>query len=101
MIRAEISAESEPLRQPSSTITARRVLATEAMIVASSSGRRLRRSITSALDALRSQRLGRLQRLEERSAIGDQADIAALAPHRRAVMSTGARRSRRSAPVML
>jgi tRNA U34 5-methylaminomethyl-2-thiouridine-forming methyltransferase MnmC len=49
MIRAEISAESDPLRQPSSTITARRVLPTEAMIVASSSGRRLRRSITSAL----------------------------------------------------
>jgi tRNA U34 5-methylaminomethyl-2-thiouridine-forming methyltransferase MnmC len=49
MIRAEISAESDPLRQPSSTITARRVLPTEAMIVASSSGRSVRRSMTSAL----------------------------------------------------
>ncbi len=47
-MRALISAEILPLRHPSSTITARWVLATEARNVASSSGRRVRRSITSA-----------------------------------------------------
>ena len=48
MIRALISAERLPLRQPSSTITARWVRRTEPMNVASSSGRRVRRSMTSA-----------------------------------------------------
>ena len=48
MMRMPISADRLPLRQPSSMITARRVLATDAIIVASSSGLRLRKSITSA-----------------------------------------------------
>ena len=48
MMRVQISAARLPLRQPSSTITARRVLATDASMVASSSGRRLRKSMTSA-----------------------------------------------------
>ena len=39
IIRAQISAARLPLRQPSSTMTARRVLATEATMVRSSSGR--------------------------------------------------------------
>ncbi len=47
-IRVQISAEMLPLRHPSSTMMARRVLLTDAMIVASSSGRKLRRSMTSA-----------------------------------------------------
>jgi hypothetical protein len=52
------------------------------MIVASSSGLSVRRSMTSALDPLGFQRLGRLQRLVKRSAIGDQADVGPLAPDR-------------------
>ena len=47
-IRVQISAARLPLRQPSSTMIARRVLVTEAMIVWSSSGRKVRRSMTSA-----------------------------------------------------
>jgi hypothetical protein len=48
MMRMPTSAAKLPLRHPSSTMTACRVFVTEAMIVASSSGRKLRRSITSA-----------------------------------------------------
>jgi len=48
MMRAVISAEMLPLFQPSSTISARWVFATEAMIAGVSSGRSVRRSTTSA-----------------------------------------------------
>ena len=48
MMRMPTSAAKLPLRHPSSMMTACRVLATDVMMVASSSGRRLRKSITSA-----------------------------------------------------
>ena len=47
-MRAEISAPIPAKRQPSSITTARLVLATDARIVASSSGRMVRGSTTSA-----------------------------------------------------
>jgi hypothetical protein len=62
-MRAAISAERLPLRQPSSTITARCVRAPRPRIVASSSGRSTRRSITSASMPSAASSLGRRERL--------------------------------------
>ena len=76
MICALISAARLPVRQPSSTITTRCVFATDASTVSMSSGRSERRSITSALDALGGELLGRLERLPERAAVGDEGHVA-------------------------
>ena len=58
-----ISAAKLPLRQPSSMMTARRVLATEAMMVASSSGRKAAQIDHLGLDVVGGKRGRRLERL--------------------------------------
>ena len=90
MMRALISAARLPVRQPSSTMTARRVRATDARIVASSSGRSVRRSITSAsMPSLRERRRG-VERLAERAAVRDERHVATAPPDRRALDLDGA-----------
>ena len=75
--RATISADRLPLRQPSSTITTRRVLRTDATIVFMSSGRSVRRSMTSASMPSLRKRVGRGQSLVQRRAIRDDRHVAA------------------------
>ncbi len=62
-------------------ITARWVRMTESTMATVSSGRRVRRSRTSALISISSQSLGGFKRLGERTAISYQAHVGAGPPH--------------------
>ena len=101
-IRAAISAEMDPLRQPSSTITARCVRRTDSMIVSSSSGRSVRRSITSASMPPSASSAAAASATAQRAAVGDQRDVVARARRIAArVMSTGPASSGSSADVVV
>ena len=79
VIRSEIPAPRPQYGQSSSTITARWVLRIEASSVSRSSGRIVRRSITSASISSPASLLGGGERRLERARIGDQRDVGARA----------------------
>ena len=74
-----------PLRQPSSTTTRGASCAPSRGSVSSSSGRSVRRSMTSASMPVGRERVGGRERLRQRAAVGDERDVAAWAPDRRAI----------------
>ena len=83
MTRARTSPAHPPVSGPSSTTTMRFVFATEASTVGMSSGRSVRRSMTSAAMPSAGELIGRLERLVHAVHRGDDRDVRALAARRR------------------
>ena len=85
MMRALISAERLPLRQPSSTTTARWVRVTERQDRVGVERAQRAQVDHLGVDAVGGQHLGGVERLGQRAAVGDEGDVVAGSAHRGAI----------------